>query len=135
MVACSGIWQLFNNLYDLHRKLKQPFFKTIPLLRHLFLQSPFAVQYWFFYSSFDVGCSSFKGILASCRHNCGAPLSLSKLQTKNEQPEKGTRAAFFYCNCIIYNVLKILLQISRNPACTKSRQRPCIRKSRIRSEA
>jgi len=59
MVACSGIWQLFNNLYDLHRKLKQPFFKTITLLRHLFLHSPLAVQYWFFNSSFDVGRSMF----------------------------------------------------------------------------
>jgi hypothetical protein len=47
------------HLYDLHRKLKQPFFKIIPLLRHLFLQSPFIVQYWFFYSSFDVGRSMF----------------------------------------------------------------------------
>jgi hypothetical protein len=36
------------HLYDLHRKLKQPFFKIIPLRRHLFLQSPFTVQYWFF---------------------------------------------------------------------------------------
>jgi hypothetical protein len=59
MVACSAIWQLFNNLYDSHRKLKQSFFKIIPLLRHLFLQSPFAIQYWFFYSSFDVGRSMF----------------------------------------------------------------------------
>jgi len=55
----TGIWQLFNNLYDSHRKLKQLFFKIIPLIRHLFLQPPFAVQYWFFYSSFDVGRSMF----------------------------------------------------------------------------
>ncbi len=53
------VTKILINLYDSHRKLKQPFFKIVPLLRHLFSQSPFAVQYWFFYSSFDVGRSMF----------------------------------------------------------------------------
>ncbi len=41
MVACSGIWQLFNNLYDSHRILKQSFFQVICLFLHLF---PFGVS-------------------------------------------------------------------------------------------
>jgi len=47
------------SMFDVQFFLKQPFFKIIPLLRHVFPQSPLAVQDWFFYSSFDVGRSMF----------------------------------------------------------------------------
>jgi hypothetical protein len=29
MVTCSGIWELFNDLYDSHRVLEQPFFQIM----------------------------------------------------------------------------------------------------------
>jgi hypothetical protein len=57
MVAGSGIWQLFNNLYDSHRKLQQPFLKIILFFRHLFSQSPIAFQDCFF--SFIIRCWTF----------------------------------------------------------------------------
>jgi hypothetical protein len=38
MVAYSGFWKLFNNLYDSHRILEQSFFQIISLFLHLTLQ-------------------------------------------------------------------------------------------------
>ncbi len=52
MVAYSGFWKLFNNLYDSHRILEQPFFQIICLFLHLL---PFTIRCW----TFDVRCSSF----------------------------------------------------------------------------
>jgi hypothetical protein len=34
MVAYSGIWKLFNYLYDLHQLLEQPFFQIVCLFLH-----------------------------------------------------------------------------------------------------
>ena len=47
MVAYPGIWTLFNDFYDSHRILEQPFFQIICLFVHLFT------------STFDVGRSMF----------------------------------------------------------------------------
>ena len=52
MVACFGIWYLFNDLYDSHRILEQSFSQVICLFLHLF---PFNVRCW----TFDVRCSFF----------------------------------------------------------------------------
>ena len=53
MVTRPGIWELFNDLYDLHRILDQPFFQIICLSLHLF---PFNIRCW----TFDVRCSFFQ---------------------------------------------------------------------------
>ena len=66
MVAYSGFWKLFNNLYDEDRIFQQPFFQIISLFLHLFPStlnigsSMFNVRCWtFIFSVFNVRRSSF----------------------------------------------------------------------------